>query len=150
MKPNKEKIITEILISLEKGMNFTDCFKLIQTNSNLVRSTFASYWKKANERYLASQQDIQRTLAEQSKQAEVDRLKKAILNKDDALEILTAIANEQLKIGAAGEVSAKTEQISAIKTIAELQGWNAPTEINTQIEVVKKLRIGYKKNEELE
>ncbi len=127
MKPNKENIITEILIELEKGTSFTDCFKLIQTKSNLVRSTFSEYWKIANKRHLEVQQATQKVIAEQSTVNDIERLKIGILDKTEALKILTEIAKEPLKEGSMGMVSAKTEQISAIKTIADLQGWNSPT-----------------------
>lgn len=141
-KPNKENIITDILIELEKGTSFTDCFKLIQTKSNLVRSTFSEYWKDANKRHLINQQATQKVIAEQSTFNDLERLKIGILDKTEALRILTEIAKDPLKEGSMGMVSAKTEQISAIKTISELQGWNSPiktdnTTINLNSELTK-------------
>lgn len=141
-KPNKENIITDILIELEKGTSFTDCFKLIQTKSNLVRSTFSEYWKDANKRHLINQQATQKVIAEQSTVNDLERLKIGILDKTEALRILTEIAKDPLKEGSMGMVSAKTEQISAIKTISELQGWNSPiktdnTTINLNSELTK-------------
>lgn len=126
MKPNKENIITEILILLEKGISYTECIKVIQSKSKLVESTFASYWKIANQRHLINQQATQKLLAEQSTIEDLERLKIGILDKTEALKILTDIAKEPLKEGTMGMVSAKTEQISAIKTISDLQGWNSP------------------------
>ena len=140
-KPNKENIITEILIELEKGVSYTDCKKVIQSKSKLVESTFASYWKTANERHLINQQATQKAIAEQSTAKDIERLKIGILDKTEALKILTEIAKDPLKESAMGMVSAKTEQISAIKTISDLQGWNSPikTDITTDNQPLKTL-----------
>lgn len=125
-KPNKENIITEILIELEKGVTYKDCFEVILSKFKLSEPTFVTYWKNANERHLVNQQSTQKALAEQSTVEDLERLKIGILDKTEALKILTSIAKEPFKESAMGMVSAKTEQISAIKTIADLQGWNSP------------------------
>lgn len=127
MKPNKENIITEILIELEKGISYKDCHEVILSKFKLSEPTFVTYWKEANKRHLEVQQATQKAIAEQSIIDDIDRLKIGILDKTEALKILTNIAKEPLKEGSMGLVSAKTEQISAIKTIADLQGWNSPT-----------------------
>lgn len=127
MKPNKEHIITDLLIELEKGKTYKECFAVILSKVKLSEPTFVKYWKEANKRYLEVQQATQKVIAEQSTVNDIERLKIGILDKTEALKILTEIAKEPLKEGSMGMVSAKTEQISAIKTIAELQGWNSPT-----------------------
>mgnify|MGYP003407107218 CR=1 FL=1 len=145
MKPNKENIITEILIELEKGTSFSDCFKLIQTKSNLVRSTFASYWKTANERHLINQQEAQKRIGDILTDNLINNLNSAILNKNEALEILTEIAKAEIKEAKEGEVPnyppKVIERIQAIKTISEMQGWNAPikSDIKTDNEPLKAL-----------
>ena len=141
-KPNKENIITEILIELEKGTTYKDCFEVILSKFKLSEPTFVTYWKNANERHLINQQATQKILAEQSTKEDLERLKMGILDKTEALKILTEIAKEPLKEGSMGMVSAKTEQISAIKTIADLQGWNSSiktenTTINLNSELTK-------------
>jgi len=139
-KPNKENIITEILIELEKGTSYKDCFKVILSKFKLSEPTFVTYWKNANERHLINQQATQKVLAEQSTKEDLERLKMGILDKTEALKILTEIAKESLKEGSMGMVSAKTEQISAIKTIADLQGWNSPTKTeNTTVNLNSEL-----------
>lgn len=139
-KPNKENIITEILIELEKGTSYKDCFKVILSKFKLSEPTFVTYWKNANERHLINQQATQKVLAEQSTKEDLERLKMGILDKTEALKILTEIAKEPLKEGSMGMVSAKTEQISAIKTISELQGWNSPTKTeNTTVNLNSEL-----------
>lgn len=142
-KPNKENIITEILIELEKGISYTECHEVILSKFKLSEPTFVTYWKTANKRHLINQQATQKIIAEQSTANDLERLKIGILDKTEALKILTDIAKDPLKESAMGMVSAKTEQISAIKTISDLQGWNSPiktdnTTTNLNAELTKK------------
>ncbi len=55
------------------------------------------------------------------------------------LEVLTKIATDPIKETPTGIASAKTEQISAIKAIADLLGWEAPKK--SEIEVTDKTPI---------
>lgn len=128
-KPNKENIITDILIELEKGIGYKDCFGLIKTKSDIARSTFSNYWKIANGRYSESQEEMQKSLAEQRTELEKKRLKKAILSKDEVLIELTKIGLGKLKLDSFGKLQPANfnERISAFKTMADLQGWKAPT-----------------------
>ncbi len=64
MKPNKEHIISQILVELEAGKNYTDTFGVIRSKSKLAESTYANYWKIANERYAAAQQQRQQVVSE--------------------------------------------------------------------------------------
>lgn len=150
-KPNKENIITEILIELEKGISYTECHEVILSKFKLSEPTFVTYWKTANKRHLINQQATQKIIAEQSTANDLERLKIGILDKTEALKILTDIAKDPLKESAMGMVSAKTEQISAIKTISDLQGWNSPiktdnttTNLNAELtdDDIKKLKKG--------
>lgn len=126
MASNKENIITDILIELEKGIGRGACLAIIGKKWQTSDRTFDRHWKIANERHKESQQGIQKFIEEVSTVATIERLKTAILKKEEALEILTKIATTETKLTAFGQVSAKSEQISAIKTIAELEGWNEP------------------------
>jgi len=130
VKPNKENIITKILILLEKGTTYTDCHKVILSKFKLSEPTFVSYWKTANERHLINQQATQKLLAEQSTIEDLERLKIGILDKTDALKILTDIANGKVEKVEEGKLppfpTRDIDRISAIKTISDLQGWNSP------------------------
>lgn len=131
MKPNKENIITDILIELEKGVERAECLATIVNKWQISVRTFDRHWKNGNERHKERQSDVQTALAGVSKDAAVERLKTAILKKDEALELLTKIANSSL--------NKPTDQISAIKTIADLEGWNEPikTDSSNVIRVVR-------------
>lgn len=125
-KPNKENIITDILIELEAGTSYKDCFKVILSRFKLSEPTFVTYWKEANSRHLVTQQAIQKQLSEDSTEAEKERLKTAILTKDKALELLSDIAFN---------ADRETDRINSVKTIADIQGWKAPIKTeNTNID----------------
>ncbi len=144
-KPNKENIITDILIELEKGIDFTNCFELIRTKFGIGKTSFSTFWKTANERHAINQQEAQKRIGDILTDNLVDRLNSAILNKNDALEILSKIAKAEFEPAKEGELPSYPpkviEQIQAIKVIAELEGWNAPikTDIKTDNEPLKAL-----------
>lgn len=74
---------------------------------------------------------------------EKQAVKKAILQKHEALEILTEIAMGKPK-KVEGQVIMPTanERKGAIETIAKLEGWNAPTKTETEIKTNAKIIIG--------
>lgn len=47
-KPNKENIITEMLVELKTGITYSECFALISRKWTLGETTFKRYWKDAN------------------------------------------------------------------------------------------------------
>ena len=95
MRPSKEHLITEILAELENGISFTSCASLFDLNWAIPESTFKRYWREASTRHsdaqAATQNEKKQLILEPSKQ----RLKKAILNKDERMEILTKIAGKK-------------------------------------------------------
>lgn len=145
MKPNKENIITEILIELEKGTGFKDCFAVILSKFQLSERTFATYWKTANEKHAINQQETQKRIGDILTDNLINNLNSAILSKNEALEILTDIAKAEVKEAKEGEMPnyppKVIERIQAIKTISEMQGWNAPikSDIKTDNEPLKAL-----------
>jgi hypothetical protein len=139
MKPNKENILIDILIELEKGTIFKDCFTVIVSKYQMTERTFARYWKKAQEKHAITQRDAQNKINEAHVANLENTLKTAILTKNEALEILTKIAKAETE---EGKITPKViEQIQAIKTAADLQGWNSPikTDITTDNAPLKSL-----------
>lgn len=137
----KEDIITDILIELERGIKRAECLATIGKKWQISDRTFDRHWKKAQEQHKDRQRNTQKVIADVTMAATVERLKTAILSKDEALEILTKIAQEATKETPAGKASAKSEQISAIKTIAEMEGWTAPVKTdNKTTNVIKVVR----------
>lgn len=131
MKPNKENIITDILIELEKGIERGEALAKVGKKWQISPRTFDRHWKTANERYSGSQEATQKALSEQRTEIEKERLKKAILSKDEALMILSKIGNgTATKVDGNILVPSFNERTNAIKTMAEFQGWKAPTKID--------------------
>ena len=98
LKPNKENIITEILIELEKGISFTACAELFDMNWSLPSTTFKRYWKEANERYQTVNVTAQKELSDIFLEGKKEALKKAILTKHERMEILTQIAKGEIPL----------------------------------------------------
>lgn len=88
MKPNKQNIINDILIELEKGVGYKECFGLIRIKTDIVRSTFSNYWKEANEQYKIRLESINKELLIQSTEEQKERLKSGLKSKTERLMIL--------------------------------------------------------------
>ena len=97
-KPNKENIITDMLIELEKGISYSDCLALNGTKWNLPKTTFVRYWKTANERHAVNQESMQKAISEEYIQSGKERVKMAILTKEQRMEILTSIAKGEIPL----------------------------------------------------
>jgi hypothetical protein len=125
VKPNKENIITEILIELEKGVERGKCLAKVGKSWQISDRTFDRHWKTANDRHKQTQEATQKALAYISIEAEKERFKKAILTKDESLVLLTEIAMSKKE--------KSSEKVNAIKAMADLQGWKAPTNSNINL-----------------
>ena len=128
VKPNRENIITHILIELEKGIGYKDCLGVIGAKWGTPSTTFDRYWKEANSRHLVTQQAIQNQIAIESTDAEKERLKLAILTKDQSLKILSDLAMTAEK---------DSDKINAVKTISDMQGWKSPIQTETKVEIAQ-------------
>lgn len=128
VKPNKENIITEMLIELEKGISYTDCMVVNGSKWLLPSTTFTRYWKEANSRHFITQQAIQKQIVDQTTEAEKERLKIAILTKDQSLKILSDLAITAEK---------DSDKINSLKTLADLQGWKSPIQTESKVEISK-------------
>lgn len=141
MKPNKQNIINDILIELEKGIGYKDCLVVIGIKWKLPPTTYSRYWKTANEQYKIKQDLIQKELLITSTEAQKERLKKAILSKDEILEKLTEIANEAFSNSKDGTNIDYNNRINAIKVLVDILGLKAPTNTNVSISTVKPLEV---------
>lgn len=127
----QEAYISFIIDQLQSGaVSFERVFELFLTKFNCSRPTFSKYWKEANERHIEAQNKLQKVKDNIYIEAEKEAIKRNILQKHEALEILSKIAkgvakkvNEQIII------PTSTEQRGAIETMAKIEGWYAPTKI---------------------
>lgn len=118
MKPNKENIVNEMLLELEKGITYSECLVVNGSKWLLPSTTFTRYWKVANERHSEKQELIKAELLSVSIDSEKDKLKSAIFTKEQAMKLLVKIAKNK--------ETRDTDKINAVKTMADLEGWKAP------------------------
>jgi hypothetical protein len=98
MKPNRENIVIEMLVEIERGITYKDCLALNDFVWQLPERTFCRYWKTASETHAERQQAIKTELDKVLVDSAKERLKKAILTKDERMEILTKIAKGEIII----------------------------------------------------
>ena len=135
MKPNKQAYIDFIVSELNKGnVQYKDVMLAFVSKFELTEQTFVRYWKKANEAYLEQREAINNAKMEQSIESEKEAVKKAILSKHEALELLSEIAKgKHKKVEGHLVIITANEQRSAIETMAKLNGWEAPKKTETTI-----------------
>ncbi len=132
---NKILINDFIINQLRKGnVKFNSVFELIQTEPNLKcsRQPFAEYWKTANKIYTEELEQINQIKIQEAQKNAKKEIKRDILSKEDALEILTQIAKgkqKKIKTDSGDEIiiPSPAEQTKAIAQMsAMLAGWNTP------------------------
>ena len=114
----QEKYITFIVDELRKGsVSHKEVFALICRNlRQMSKRSFDKYWKIANEHYTDELQTIQKQKTAIHTETELNITRANVLNKLQAKEILSQIAQK--------EQSKPSEKIQAIKALSDLEGWN--------------------------
>ena len=138
MKQNKQIYIDFIISELNKGnVQYKDVMLVFVSKFELTEQTFVRYWKQANENHKEQRELINNAKTEQTIETEKEAVKKAILQKHEALEILTEIARGKAKkIDGQIIMPSPNERKGAIETMAKLEGWEAPKKTeNTNIEL---------------
>lgn len=97
MKLNKQKIVNDILLHLEEGKGFEDTFELIRTKTDIGRTSFSEYWKKANEEFFIILQERKQIFEEKTTQAFIESVEEGLMSKYDKLKILEDIINCKTK-----------------------------------------------------
>lgn len=135
MTVTKQKIIDEIVIEIESGKSYSETFGVIRSKSKLAESTFASYWKIANEQYKVVQ-DKRRAITEsKATQAHIEAVETAIMSRKEKLRILeeiaTGVASFEKLLVIQGVVQREfvtpdaTDRMKAIEIHNKMQGDNA-------------------------
>ncbi len=134
-----KKTYTDFIISeLNKGnVQYKDVCSVFCGKFRLSERSFDKYWKIANTEHTEQRETINNAKLEQSIASEKEAVKKAILNKHEAMEILTEIAiGKPKKVEGTIVMPTASERRGAIETMAKIEGWNAPTKsenINTNL-----------------
>jgi hypothetical protein len=138
MKQNKQIYIDFIISELNKGnVQYKDVMLVFVSKFELTEQTFVRYWKQANENHKEQRELINNAKTEQTIETEKEAVKKAILQKHEALEILTEIARGKAK-KVEGQIimPSPNERKGAIETMMKMEGWTAPIKTeNTNIEL---------------
>lgn len=122
-KPNKENIITNILIELKKGTTFTQCFEVILSTFKLSEPTFSTYWKEANIRHQTSQLEQQKVINEQSIKETQKLIESINITKESLLRELDEVKQISLTPDSNGRINAQAV-IKAIEVQAKMLGLN--------------------------
>lgn len=129
-KLSKEATIELILEQVEIGSPYKMTREVIQSKTKLAESTFASYWKTANERYREAQQAIKKATEVQSIEGELNKLKTLQLTKLDRMKIAEGIAMGKAKrIEGQILVPSPSDQLKALDYLAKIDGDYAPTKL---------------------
>lgn len=99
MTPSREIIINELFTEISDwGISYTEAVAMNNEKWRKPSRTFDAYWAKALEKFKAANERRELALEEVRTEAEKERLKKAILTKDERLEILTQIAKGEIPL----------------------------------------------------
>ncbi len=117
-------------LKLDSSLSYLDMFtKYSQVFTNISRRTFTLDWNKAQIEIKTYQETINKAKLEESIKIEKQAVRKAILSKHQALEILTEIAEgKPKKVEGQIVMPSFNERTTAIKTMASFEGWEAAKE----------------------
>jgi hypothetical protein len=150
MKPNKQAYIDFILSELNKGnVERNVVMANFGKKWQLGNRTFDRYWEVANEAHREQFEAINSAKLEQRIESEKEAVKRDIISKHEALEILTKIAKGTAK-RVEGQVIMPSpgEQRQSIETMAKIEGWFAPKEIETTDKTIQPLQFEIIKRED--
>lgn len=113
------------------------------------KTTFDKDWLKANTDLNEYQDAIKKAKLEQSIEIEKEAVKRNILTKLEAMEILTEIAQGKAKkIDGKIIIPSFAERKGAIETLGKFDGWIAPTETKVTLDKVEPIVIEFFENED--
>ena len=135
---NKQTYTDFIITELNKGnVQYKDVCSVFCGKFRLSERSFDKYWKIANTIHSEQRETINNAKLITTIALEKEAVKKAILNKHEAMEILTEIAiGKAKKVEGTIIIPTASERRGAIETMAKIEGWNAPTKsenINTNL-----------------
>lgn len=116
------------------SLSYLDCFSKFSVVFSKTERTFNEDWKKAQIEIKEYQQAINKAKLEQSIETEKEAVKRNILTKLEAMEILTEIAQGKAKkIDGKIIMPSFTDRKGAIETLGKFEGWNSAMEANINV-----------------
>jgi hypothetical protein len=139
MKPkDRQDWIFQELVK-DKNKTFSEMFSdYLVEFGKISEVTFNIDWKKANATHSEYRESIKNKIIDASAKEEIKVIKRNILTKHDALEILTEIAQGKVKkVEGTLIIPSPSDRKGAIESIAKIEGWNAPTKSETDVTINK-------------
>ena len=140
MKPkDRQDWIFQELVK-DKNKTFSEMFSnYLVEFGKISEVTFNIDWKKANATHSEYRESIKNKIIDASAKEEIKAVKRNILSKHDALEILTEIAQGKVKkVEGTLIIPSPSDRKGAIESIAKIEGWNAPTKSETELSATNK------------
>lgn len=128
-KPNKENIVTEMLLELKKGISYSQCLQVNASKWKLTEGTFVRYWKEANSRHQISELERQKQLDKQSAIDLKNLQEKHNITKDSLLIDLAKAKEIALIPNDYGTVQIGAF-IKACEVQAKMLGFNEPEKVS--------------------
>lgn len=127
-KPNKKSVVEFISMELEKGdLSRESVLAKSGKKWQIATRTFDRYWKEANDAYNKTREAIKEQLQGELLEAEKERTKKAILTKEERMEIASKIAKgDGRRVGKEVLIPSDTERIRALDYLAKVEGDYVP------------------------
>lgn len=123
---SRQEWIFDLLIS-EPTLSNGDCFTRYLQKFTKSRQTFQKDWNKAQERFKEYIKAVNKAKLEESIKLEKESLKRDILSKHQAMEILTKIAKgNAARFEGKVSIPSASERTKAISELAKFDGWYEP------------------------
>lgn len=146
-KPNKEKIVYEMLLEIEAGKTYSETLVVNGSKWKLATTTFSRYWKQAQERYKLLLEDRKRTFVNKTTEFNNKAVETAIMTRGQKLEILEKIILGKEKIekvfihnGVPKKIQVEpdlTEIMKAIEIHNKMTGDNEPDKTDIYFNNIK-------------
>jgi DNA polymerase III delta prime subunit len=145
-KGDTRKLISDVQLNLELKSYFensitdkTNLYELIRTRFRIGKQRCLNAYDVAiNEWRILKEKAVNEQIVDSAKET----LKKGILSKEEILKKLSKIAETAFYYAKDGSLNEDyTSQISAMKTISDLQGYKAPAKSETELKFNKEVTI---------
>lgn len=121
-------------LKINSSLSFSDMFSKCFERFSISEVTFSKDWVKVQTELKHYQEAIKNAKLEESIKIEKEAVRRKILTKLEAMEILTEIAEGKAKkIDGKIIIPSFTDRSRAIETLGKFDGWNAPTETNVKL-----------------
>jgi hypothetical protein len=123
--------VNDLVVEMQHNRSRADCIAEYRKKLQISERTFDVYWKSAKTEFVAQQDAVISAKLAESIRLEKKALRKEILTKTQALEILAEIAQGKAKkVGEQILIPTYAERTRAIQVISDLEGWKATISID--------------------